>query len=160
MFEISLICVGSLRESYWRDAFEEYRRRLTGRCRIDVHEIPEFRLPPDPSPAQIDAGLAREARRILPLMEHYTFRVALCVEGERLSSEALARRFSVRMANGASAAAFVVGGSYGLSEEVKQRVSLRLSMSDMTFPHQLARIVLCEQIYRAFSILDGGKYNK
>ncbi|MDR3643933.1 MAG: 23S rRNA (pseudouridine(1915)-N(3))-methyltransferase RlmH [Clostridia bacterium] len=160
MFEINLVCVGTLHEGYWQQACAEYVKRLTGRCRLTVTEITEQRLPSAPSPAQIAAGLDAEASKILPLLERSAFCAALCVEGGQLSSQLLAQRLSELMVHGTSSASFVIGGSFGLSQRVKQRADLLLSMSDMTFPHQLARVMLCEQLYRAFTILGGEKYHK
>ncbi len=159
MLKIRLICIGKLKESYWRDACSEYEKRMRPFCRFSVLELPETRLPAAPSPAQISAALEEEGLRILKAAAGSAL-AALCVEGTPFSSERLAGWIGERELHGAGAVAFAVGSSYGLSGEVKRRAELRLSMSPMTFPHQLARVMLCEQLYRAFQILGHGKYHK
>lgn len=160
MFDVKIVCVGSAKEHYWEAACAEYRKRLTGRCRLNIMELAEERLPGAPSPAEITAGLNAEAARVLPFLEERAFSVAMCVEGRSLSSEQLAQKLAAVMLEGKSSAVFVIGGSYGLAPTVKEKASLRLSMSPMTFPHGLARVMLCEQLYRAFSINAGAKYHK
>lgn len=160
MFEIRLVCVGGMKEPFWEAACAEYAKRLTGRCRFITVEIAAQRLPDRPSPAQIAAGLHSEAARVLPQMEHAGFSCALCVEGRQMSSETLADTLDHLMSQGVSSAVFIIGSSFGLDETVKQRASLRFSMSPMTFPHGLARVMLMEQIYRAFEINAGSRYHK
>ena len=158
MFRVTVIAVGRLKEPWLRDGFAEYQKRLSAYCDLSVVEVPEHRLPDDPSPAQIQKGLAQEGRAILEKVGKTPF-AALCIEGKELSSAAFARFLEERQ-QAAGSLAFVIGGSFGLSPEVKEQAAARLSLSPMTFPHQLFRVVLAEQIYRGFSILGGGKYHK
>lgn len=159
MQDVRIICVGKLKEQFWRDACAEYSKRLTAYCRFSVVEVDEFRLPDSPSKAQITAGLEAEGKRILSKCPNSSEIIALCIEGKPHSSEqvaALAERFAMS----GRGICFVIGGSFGLSEEVKSKAAVKLSMSPMTFPHQLARVMLCEQVYRAFCINNGSKYHK
>lgn len=158
MLTVQLICIGKLKEAYLREAQAEYVKRLGAFCKIDVLELPEYRLPDNPSPAQIEKGLAEEGKQILSKASGAL--IPMCIEGKELSSPALSQKIDRLALNGESAISFIIGGSFGLSDEVKSRGTLRLSMSPMTFPHQLARIMLLEQIYRAFQISSGGKYHK
>lgn len=160
MMNVTLLCVGKLKEDYLRAACAEYQKRLGAFCRITVTEVAEERLPERPGAAQIDAALAGEGTRLLAKLPGGAYPVALCIEGERYTSEQLARNISTLAANGTSALVFLIGGSYGLAEPVKAACRLRLSMSDMTFAHQLARVMLLEQVYRAFSINANTKYHK
>lgn len=159
MMKVNIICIGRLKESYWRDACSEYAKRLGKFCSFSVSELPEHRLPDRPSKAQIEAALDEEGERLLSAARGSII-VALCVEGKALSSEQLAERIGNYALRGFGSLSFLIGSSYGLGTHVKQNVDLRLSMSTMTFPHQLARVMLFEQIYRAFEILNHGKYHK
>ncbi len=160
MQTIQLICVGKLKEKFYADAAAEYAKRLGAYCKLTVWELPEERLPDKPSPAQIDAALDREGGRILAKLPPSAAVVALCVEGTALSSEELAARMEKWAVQGVSQLAFLIGGSFGLHPKVKSRAALRLSMSPMTFPHHLARVMALEQIYRAFKINEGSSYHK
>ena len=148
MLRIQLICVGKLKESFYIDACDEYDKRLRRYCTLERVELPET------------GDLAKDGAAILSRIPAGSFVVALCVEGRPYSSEELSALLAERAARGTSRICFVVGGSDGLSEEVKSRADVRLSMSRMTFPHHLARVMILEQIYRAFTILGGGKYHK
>ena len=159
MLTVRILCVGKCKEKYWREACAEYGKRLSAFCRFEVLEVDEERLPERPSKAQIESGLEQEGKRLLQKAGSTPI-VALCIEGKELSSPQLAQYVERAAVNGASSLAFVIGGSWGLWEEVKRKAVLRLSMSPMTFPHQLARVMLCEQIYRAFQIAHSGKYHK
>lgn len=159
MQKIQLICLGKLKEEYWRLACEEYVKRLSVYCSFSITELQEHRLPGKPSPAQVCAALKEEGGRVLSAAGS-SYLAALCVEGKMLSSEQFAGMIGEAACAGASAVSFVIGSSYGLSDEVKRKASLKLSLSSMTFPHQLARVMLCEQIYRAYQILNNGKYHK
>lgn len=158
MFRVTVVAVGRLKEPWLRDGLAEYRKRLSAYCDFSVVEVPEYRLPDEPSAAQIQRGLAEEGRAILERVGKTPF-AALCIEGKELSSAAFARFLEERK-NAAGSLAFVVGGSFGLSPAVKEQAVIRLSLSQMTFPHQLFRVLLAEQLYRGFSILSGGKYHK
>jgi Uncharacterized conserved protein len=159
MLTVQIICVGKLKEAYWREACEEYAKRLQAFCKFTITEIPECRLPEHPSPAQIESALKTEGAKIRSAAGSSAV-FALCIEGKALPSEQFADKINSLSVNGTSAVSFLIGSSYGLSGEVKQSADFRLSMSPMTFPHQLARVMLCEQIYRAFQIMNNGKYHK
>lgn len=159
--DVNVVCVGKLKESYWRDACAEYEKRLGAYCRINIIELPESRLSQKPSEGEIRAALSAEGKAILKYLgAKNSYSVALCIEAGQLSSEALSKKIEDVSVGGASVINFVVGSSFGLDESVKQSCDLRLGISKMTLPHQLARVVLLEQIYRAFSIIGGGKYHK
>ncbi len=160
MLCVNIICVGKLKEEYLRGASAEYQKRLGAFCRLEITEITPHRLPENPSSAQIEAALLREGSQIAAKIPVNSTVYALCIEGQMLSSEELSAKLSVAANQGVSTVSFIIGGSHGLSEEVKKRADFMLSMSKMTFPHQLARIMLLEQIYRAFMISGGGKYHK
>lgn len=159
MLSVGLVCVGSLKEEYWRSACAEYEKRLSRWCRFTLAELPEARLPKDPGEKEITAALASEAAVILGRTAKTT-RIALCVEGKQLSSEAFAQKLSSIATRGSGAVSLIVGSSFGLADAVKEAADFCFSMSELTFPHQLARVMLMEQLYRAFSILNGSKYHK
>jgi len=159
MLTVQILCVGKLKEAFWREACAEYTKRLQAFCRFSIVEIPECKLPDHPAEAKILAALKAEGIKILSATGNSAV-IALCIEGKQFSSEQLAEKISSMSVNGTSAVSFVIGSSYGLSEEVKQSADIKLSMSPMTFPHQLARVMLCEQTYRAFQIMNNGKYHK
>lgn len=160
MISVNIICVGKLKEKYLRDASAEYIKRLTAFCKLNIIEITPYALPDSPTQAQIDAGLAAEGKQILAKIQNGAYVYAMCIEGKQRSSEALSAEFDKLSVFGESNLTFIIGGSFGLSDDVKARADAKLSMSEMTFPHQLARIMLLEQIYRAFQISTGGKYHK
>ncbi len=160
MLNVKLICVGKMREKYYTEAFGEYAKRLGAFCRFECRELPEQRLGDAPSGAEIAAALEKEGSEILRAVPEGAWLAALCVEGRMMTSEELARLLDERAASGRPKLCFVVGGSYGLSPAVKARADLRLSMSPMTFPHHLARVMLAEQIYRGFKINEGSQYHK
>ncbi|MBR2583313.1 MAG: 23S rRNA (pseudouridine(1915)-N(3))-methyltransferase RlmH [Oscillospiraceae bacterium] len=160
MLGVKLICVGKMRERFYVDAFEEYRKRLGAYCRLDCLEIAEQRLGDNPSAAEIAAALEKEGAEILKAISADAFVVSLCVEGKEMSSEAFSALFTERENSGKPKICFLIGGSYGMSETVKAKADLKLSMSKMTFPHHLARVMLIEQIYRAFKIAEGSRYHK
>ncbi len=156
MQRVSVICVGKLKERFYIEAAAEYCKRLSRCCKLDLVELPEQRLPENPSPAEIERALAREAEAIRSRLPAGAAVAALCVEGTLRSSEELAGL----LAREEAGLAFVIGGSCGLHPSVKALAKERLSMSPMTFPHHLARVMLLEQIYRGFQIRGGGKYHK
>ena len=160
MLNVLVIGVGRLKETWERDACAEYGKRLGGFCKFSVTEVNESRLPKSYSEADIAKVIETEGARILEKIPSGSFVAAMCIEGRELSSPQLAAKLEQIAMGGKSRVDFVIGGSYGLSEAVKRRANLRLSMSPMTFPHQLARVMLCEQIYRAFSINADAKYHK
>ena len=160
MQKLQLLCVGKLKESFYLDACREYQKRLLSHCKLSIIEIAEAHVPEVPSPAQVDAALRKEAATIEQKIQKNAVLVALCVEGQMLSSEDLSKRMTTWMTKGVSSLAFVIGGSHGLHPAIKERADLCLSMSRMTFPHHLARVMVLEQVYRAFQINKGTKYHK
>lgn len=157
---VTILAVGKLKESYLRDACAEYSKRLQGFCKFTIEEISEYRLPDNPSAAQIEAGLEKEGKDILSRIPAGAYVAAMCIEGKMLDSVALSQKLAQVALQGRSSVVFIIGGSFGLWDQVKQRADFRLSMSPMTFPHQLARVMLCEQVYRAFSIEANTRYHK
>jgi len=161
MLTVQIICVGKLKENYLQQASAEYQKRLSAFCKLKIVELPEYKLPQDPSAAQIEKGIQQEGATILSAMTRQNaYQIPLCIEGKEHSSEGLAKLLAEAALSGSSTVNFIIGGSFGLSDEVKRKGDVKLSMSPMTFPHQLARIMLLEQVYRAFQINAGGKYHK
>ena len=159
MLNLTVITVGTLKESYLREACAEYEKRLSAFCRYEAVSIKETRLPESPSDTEIAAALSNEGKQILAAMPPRAFRVAMCVEGKQLSSEELAQKLEqIGISHGSIC--LVIGSSYGLSPEVKAACDLRLSVSKLTFPHQLMRVLLLEALYRALGITRGTKYHK
>lgn len=145
MIKVNIVCVGKIKEQFYRDAVAEYVKRLSRFCRAEICELAEGR------------NLEEEGEAILRRVRGYV--IALCVEGQKLSSTGLAARIK-QLCDGGKEITFIIGSSCGLAEKVKAAARLKLSFSDMTFPHQLMRVILCEQIYRAFMINGGGEYHK
>ncbi|OUN02305.1 23S rRNA (pseudouridine(1915)-N(3))-methyltransferase RlmH [Flavonifractor sp. An92] len=160
MRSVTLLTVGKLKESFYRQACDEYVKRLGAFCKLNVIEFPEERLPQNPSQAQIDAALEKEAAAVRAKLPAGAVLAALCVEGKLLSSEDLAGQMARWAGSGKSSVVFLIGSSFGLSPTLKAQADLRLSMSPMTFPHHLARVMVLEQIYRAFQINAGSPYHK
>ena len=160
MLKITLITVGRLKEQYLRDAVKEYEKRLSTLCTLKNVEIDAAKLPDNPNLSQINAALEQESEKILASIPSGAYVIPMCIEGKQMDSEELSHKFSDIGVSGQSNVAFIIGGSYGLSDRVKQKADYKLSMSKMTFPHQLARVMLLEQIYRAFKISQGGTYHK
>ena len=160
MWNVTVLATGKLKESFYISAAEEYARRLKGYCELRLLELPEVRLPEQPSAAQIAAALQREAAAVREKLPKGAWLCVLTPEGKKLSSEAFAQTLANVKTGGRSAACFVLGSSYGLAPELKREADLRLSFSDMTFPHHLARVMLLEQLYRAETIQAGAKYHK
>ena len=160
MFDITLIAMGKLKEKFYLSAAAEYAKRLGGFCRFTLLELPESRLPEDPSPAEIAAGLEKEADQILARIPKGAWFCVFTPEGKELSSEAFADQLREVKLSGKSSACFLIGSSFGIAPRVKERADFRLSMGPMTFPHHLARIMVLEQLDRAESIQAGSKYHK
>lgn len=158
MLNIRIIAVGGLKEDYLKSACAEYLKRLNAFCSVKLVEIDECRLADAPSQKEIEKALSVESKAIFKNIQG--FLVALCIEGKQLGSVELSAVISELGVMGNSTISFIIGSSHGLSDEVKNKADMRLSMSKMTFPHQLARVMLLEQIYRAFQIAHGGKYHK
>ncbi len=160
MLAVKLICVGKMREKFYIDAFSEYAKRLGAYCRFECTELAEARLPNSPSQKEISAALEKEAADIIKNLPSDVYLVAMCVEGRQMPSENMAKLITEREGSGKPRLCFVIGGAFGLSPRIKSMADLRLSMSEMTFPHHLARVMLAEQIYRGFKINEGSKYHK
>ena len=160
MQRVTILCVGKLKEKFYIDAAAEYVKRLQRYCKLDVGELPECRLPEEPSPAEIRRALQTEGSAIRERLPKGGAVVALCIEGKPCSSEELSRRLTDFGVQGKTQITFLIGGSVGLSESLKRQADWKLSMSPMTFPHHLARVMLLEQIYRAYQIASGAKYHK
>ena len=160
MLDITLIAMGKLKEKFYLEACAEYEKRLKGYCRFNLLELPEVRLPEDPSPAEIAAGLEKEAEMIFSKIPKGSWLCVLTPEGKLLSSEALADKIRSVKNAGKSSLCFLIGSSFGMSPRVKEKADFKLSMGPMTFPHHLARVMVLEQIYRAEAIQAGSKYHK
>ena len=160
MFDITLIAMGKLKEPFYLNAAAEYAKRLSGYCRFTLLELPEARLPENPSPSEIAQGLEKEADAILSRIPKGAWLCVFTPEGKLLSSEAFAEKLREVKNAGKSSACFLIGSSFGFAPRVKTRADFRLSMGPMTFPHHLARIMVLEQLYRAEAIQAGSKYHK
>lgn len=160
MFSITLVTVGKLKEKFYLEAAKEYEKRLGGYCQFRLLELPEQRLPDDPSPAQIRQALQKEAEEIAGKIPKGAWFCVLTPEGKNLSSEELAASLKNVKNNGKSAAVFLIGSSFGIDENLKKQADFQLSMGKMTFPHHLARIMVLEQLYRAEAIQAGSRYHK
>lgn len=160
MLSVRLICVGKMREKFYIEAFAEYAKRLSAYCKFECVELTEQRLPDSPSEKEINAALEKEAADIMKYVPDGSYLCAMCVEGRPMPSEAVAKLIREREGSGKPKLCFLIGGSFGLHESVKKKADLRLSMSEMTFPHHLARVMLAEQIYRGFKINEGSRYHK
>ncbi len=159
MISVKLIAVGNLKEGYLRDAAAEYQKRLGGFCRFTLAELKEEKLSDSPSDKEIVNALSKEAERILAEMPKRAYKIALCVEGKQMSSEELAEKLDSISATH-SELCLVIGSSHGLDDSVKNACDYRLSVSKLTFPHQLMRVILLEAVYRGFNILKGTHYHK
>ena len=155
---INLIVIGKLKEDYFRSACAEYIKRLGRYCSFELHELDECRLSDDPSDKEIAAAMKKEAEQIKKYAKGMI--VPMCIEGKQLTSPELSQKMTEAGVSGQSTVTFIIGSSFGLDDGIKSMGALKLSMSKMTFPHQLARVMLLEQIYRAFQIAEGGKYHK
>lgn len=160
MMNVQLIVLGKLKEKYMKDFSAEYEKRLSAFCKLTVTEIEPVRLSDSPSEKEIENALKKEADLIKGKILQNAFVFSMCIEGKELSSEELSRKIENIGVSGQNNIVFIIGSSFGLSEEIKAKSDIRLSMSPMTFPHKLSRIMLLEQIYRAFSISHGSKYHK
>ena len=160
MLAVKFICVGRMREKFYIDAFSEYTKRLQSLCKFEIVEPAEQRLSENPSEKEIKAALDREAQDIMKAIPNDAYVVAMCVEGKQMPSEGMAELIAARENSGKPKLCFVIGGSFGLADSVKQRADMKLSMSKMTFPHHLARVMLVEQLYRGFKINEGSRYHK
>ncbi|MCR5483968.1 MAG: 23S rRNA (pseudouridine(1915)-N(3))-methyltransferase RlmH [Clostridiales bacterium] len=160
MINVTVICLGKLKESYLREASAEYIKRLKPLCSLDLIELAPERLPENPSDGAVKAALKSEGEAIMKKLPKNSRVYALCIEGTEMSSRRLSDDMMKAAVGGSGSMTFIIGSSFGLSDEVKNIADVRLSMSPMTFPHQLARIMLLEQLYRSFEIALGTKYHK
>ena len=160
MLHVRLVCVGKLKERFLQEAMAEYAKRLSAFCSFEVKELPEERLGDNPSAAEITAALRREAAQIEKQLLKTGMVVCLCIEGKELDSAAFSNMLTKAELSGQPEISFIIGGSFGLAEELKRKADFLLSMSRMTFPHHLARVMLAEQIYRGFQIKAGTRYHK
>lgn len=160
MLNITIIAIGKLKEQYLRDASAEYQKRLSASCKLNIIELTPEKLSDNPSAKEIENALNNEAKKIIEKIPKGAKVYSMCIEGKQRSSEELSHEIDNLALEGASNIVFIIGGSFGLSDEVKKLSTYRLSMSKMTFPHQIARIMLLEQIYRAMQISIGTKYHK
>ena len=160
MVSVTLICVGKMKEKFYIEAAAEYVKRLAGYCKLNIVELPEQKLSQNPSQGEIDAALAKEAEAIRARIPAGSSVVAMCIEGRMRSSEELAKLVADWELSSAKHLVFLIGGSFGLHPSIKNEAWVKLSMSPMTFPHHLARVMLLEQVYRAFKIREGSGYHK
>ncbi len=160
MLNIRIVCVGKLREQFYISAFNEYSKRLSAYCKLECVELNETKLGSSPSDKEIAAALDKEAADIERAVGKDAYVIAMCIEGGQLDSEAFAEKINSLAVSGRGRICFVIGGSFGISPRIKQAADMRLSMSKMTFPHHLARVMLAEQVYRAFKISEGSRYHK
>ena len=158
--KIQIICVGKLKEKYWTSACEEYMKRLSRYCDVNITELKEVRLPDSPSAAQERQVIEEEGNSIIRHIKDGAFVISLEINGESLDSRQLAQKIENLMVTGKSHVVFVIGGSLGLSSQVSSRADMKLSFSKMTFPHQMMRVILLEQIYRSFKIINRETYHK
>lgn len=157
---ITVLCIGKIKERYWEEAIKEYSKRLSKYARLEIQELKETRISDKPSAAEEQAVKESEGKAILSKIKKEAYVITLEIKGKALSSEALAEKLDSLMVSGKSDIVFVIGGSLGLSEEVSRRADFKLSFSAMTFPHQMIRVFLLEQIYRAYKINRGETYHK
>ena len=160
MLNIKFICVGKLRERFYIDAFNEYALRLSAYCKFECVELNEVKLGDKPSDKEIENALVRESADIEKAIPKDAYVIAMCVGAKQLKSEELAQKINSLAISGRGKICFIIGGSFGMAESVKKRADMRLGMSAMTFPHHLARVMLTEQIYRSFKIIEGSRYHK
>ncbi len=157
---IQIIALGKLKEKYLTDAVKEYEKRISAFAKFSVTELEPYRLPENPSDNEISAALDAEAEKISAKIPQNSLVIAMCIEGKQLSSEKFAQKLNEAAVSGKSNIVFIIGSSHGLSDKIKNMAQLKMSMSEMTFPHQLARVMLAEQVYRALTIINNRKYHK
>ena len=160
MMNVQLIVLGKLKEKYMKDFSSEYEKRLSAYCKLTVTELEPVKLSDNPSQSEIDNALNKETQMIMAKIQKNSYVFSMCIEGKQMSSEELSQKLDDIALSGKSSVVFIIGSSFGLSDEIKRMSDFKFSMSKMTFPHKLARIMLTEQIYRGFSISNNGKYHK
>lgn len=160
MLTVNIICVGKLKEKYWTQAIAEYEKRLSAFCKFNIIEVNEEKISDNPSDSQIQNTIVHEGERIESKLKKNSFVVSMCIEGKIISSEELSQMIEKASVEGFSSIDFIIGGSWGISQKLKGLSNAKISMGRMTFPHQLARVMLTEQIYRSFQISSHAKYHK
>lgn len=160
MMNVQLIVLGKLKEKYMKDFAAEYEKRLSAYCKMSVIELEPVKLSDNPSQSEIDNALTKETKMIKDKIPKNSYVFSMCIEGKQMSSEELSQKLEDIALSGKNSVTFIIGSSFGLSNEIKQMSDFKFSMSKMTFPHKLARIMLTEQLYRGFSISNNGKYHK
>ncbi len=160
MMNVQLIVLGKLKEKYMKDFAAEYEKRLSAYCKMSVIELEPVKLSDNPSQSEIDNALIKETKMIKDRIPKNSYVFSMCIEGKQMSSEELSQKLEDIALSGKNSVTFIIGSSFGLSSEIKQMSDFKFSMSKMTFPHKLARIMLTEQLYRGFSISNNGKYHK
>ena len=160
MLQVNILYVGNIKDKFFAQAVEEYEKRLSGLCKIKNIELKEEKTPDNPSAAEIALVIKKEGDRLLEALPKKGYKIALCVEGNLISSEELAKKIESVTVSGDSEITFIIGGAFGMDERVKKSANFRLSVSKMTFTHRMMRVILAEQIYRALNILSGGNYHK
>lgn len=158
--KISIVCVGKIKEKFFKDAINEYMKRLSKFCKIEIMEVQDEKTEENLSENAEEEIRVKEGKRILKVLPENAYMILLAIKGEELESVAFARKIEKLSVSGVSHIAFVIGGSLGTSKEIYDRADLLLSFSKMTFPHQLMRVVLLEQVYRAYKIINGEPYHK
>ncbi len=159
MMKLTVIAPSKLKEKYLKDAQDEYIKRLSRYCNVNLIEPEPIRLSDNPSASEITSALEKESDIILKKIPENAYIIAMCIEGKEISSEKFAEKIS-ELSDMGRGICIIIGSSYGLSEKVKNTADFKLSVSKMTFPHQLFRIMLLEQVYRGFKIREGSKYHK
>lgn len=160
MMNVQLIVLGKLKEKYMKDFAAEYEKRLSAYCKMTVTELEPVKLSDNPSQSEIENALTKETKMIKDKIPKNSYVFSMCIEGKQMSSEELSQKLEDIALSGKNTVVFIIGSSFGLSNEIKQMSDFKFSMSKMTFPHKLARIMLTEQLYRGFSITNNGKYHK
>lgn len=158
--QITIICIGKLKEKYWKDAVIEYSKRLSKYCKLDIVELPDEKAPETMSDAQQQQVIQKEGQKILKAIKSDSIVIALAIKGKMFSSEQFACQIEQYTVEGKSHITFIIGGSLGLSDEVMNKSDTAISFSAMTFPHQMMRVILLEQIYRAMKIIKNEPYHK
>lgn len=160
MLNVTILAVGKIKEKFLSDAIDEYSKRLGRYCRLEIIRVKDDPTPDNPTDKERDIVLKREGERLIEKIPKGAYIIPLCIEGKQKSSEEFAKTMSDIPSGGKSEVVFIIGGSMGLWDRIKDMADIKLSFSKMTFPHQLMCVVLLEQLYRAFNISGGGKYHK
>ena len=158
--KISIVCVGKVKEKFYSDAIDEFSKRLSRYCKLEIIEVADEKTPDQASDTEVKQIKDKEGERLLKNIKEDAYVICLCIDGKQLDSEELSNKVEKLGIQGTSHICFVIGGSLGLAEDVVKRADYKLSFSKMTFPHQLMRVILMEQIYRAYRIMNNEPYHK